>query len=437
MTLARFNPRWALAFLTPPLHTCAVPLYPFWVIFLLEKHQLLFNCLNCEVFAHPCRSPAVFSWISIRVDKTSACGKWSFQINEIFRTFLLSHFNVSSASLYQSSPQPLNRVWVITISLACSFIPSLKLSSPDWPPCWQRLFTPWYLLQLVMWMVFLSQRGSQACKRLSLLSTLAVQWFVNSEDSSIFHQVLPSHWKNEGDASWAFGPLASTSNVMSCSLQFRFPLRVLVPTENSSSGGIIWWSDWRPAALDPNSWQAANIPRHQTRPGDAGVCPWQQSFPQLILLLPPDTAAGIRLSLPRRFIGHSPSPSCASWALNPHWSCRLVGGAGVILPVWEATGFQPLPSWKSIVSSDLVYSSLKAVRCLHLWRFSQCSSCLLCCSAWWPPPFQDQEWAANRKAPFDQEHLTELVRLELANQFSSLLLPFLHGSRHKNSSKFS
>lgn len=81
------------------------------------------------------------------------------------------------------------------------------------------------------------------------------------------------------------------------------------------------------------------------------------------------------------------SPSYATWALNPHCSCRLADSAGLILLEWEAPGFQPLPSWKSTVSSDLLYSSLNAVRSLRSWRsFSQCFSHLLCCcTAWWPP----------------------------------------------------
>lgn len=83
----------------------------------------------------------------------------------------------------------------------------------------------------------------------------------------------------------------------------------------------------------------------------------------------------------------APSPSSATWALNLLCSCRLEDGAGVTLLVWEVTGFQPLPSWKSSVSTDLVCPSLNAVRGSGSWRsFSQClSHDLCCCAVCWLP----------------------------------------------------
>lgn len=123
-------------------------------------HFLFMFRFSEELFAHTSRSSAIFAWTLIRVDESWAWGKWVLKINQLFWTPLLPCFtvfkvfpaNITLHLLTNPVHKLFNWPWVIIISPPCLFIPSLKLSSPGWPACWQRSFATWYLFHLVRWM---------------------------------------------------------------------------------------------------------------------------------------------------------------------------------------------------------------------------------------------------------------------------------------------
>jgi len=69
--LTRFNSRWALAFLSPYLHTGTMSLYSPWVTWpffhLLHAFFLCFE-FCWEFLVHPCRSPTASAWLPTHWD---------------------------------------------------------------------------------------------------------------------------------------------------------------------------------------------------------------------------------------------------------------------------------------------------------------------------------------------------------------------------------
>lgn len=118
------------------------------------------------------------------------------------------------APSYQSSPQ------AFQLTVGHHYLPSLSLHSqfkalfPRLASLLTKILCHLVLVPLGQVDAIFSSIRREVITAKPLLSTLAVQLFVDPGDASIFHQALSPHWKNQGDATCAPVPLAFTSSAI-------------------------------------------------------------------------------------------------------------------------------------------------------------------------------------------------------------------------------
>lgn len=226
MALARFNPRWALAFLTHPCmlrqHSgsyssrgSTIPASTFCSLtsFLGLNFMLIHAGLLLSLMKHSS------GWMNLRLGKSDP---WKLTVLldtssilfHCFQGFFCQHHYAPS---YQSSPQLLQLVVshhhltpLPLHTLFKAFLP--RLASHLMKILCQLVLAP--LGQVNAIFSSFLREDLAVVKPNSLLSTLAVELFFDPQDPPIFHLSLSLHWKNQENAIWAPMPLPFTKHVV-------------------------------------------------------------------------------------------------------------------------------------------------------------------------------------------------------------------------------